>query len=146
MEKIVIGKVIQAREKRPNGTLRSSREYTDCVSKVDKSKAFQNDVNTLIKKHSASEIDMLLKLRAANRRPIQNYDETQEPSLQEAKNEVVRLKNAFNNLDLKVRKQFNHVGEFIEFIDNPQNRDEIIAMGLATLVKPEPIKTEPPAQ
>ena len=52
---------------------------------------------------------------------------------QEMYNCMIEAKNNFDNLPLDVRKRFNYdPAAFLEFVDNPENLDELVAMGLAT--------------
>lgn len=52
---------------------------------------------------------------------------------QEMYNRMIEAKNNFDNLPLDVRKRFNYdPAAFLDFVDNPENLDELVAMGLAT--------------
>lgn len=52
---------------------------------------------------------------------------------QEMYNRIIEAKNNFDNLPLEVRKRFNYdPAAFLDFVDNPENLDELVAMGLAT--------------
>lgn len=52
---------------------------------------------------------------------------------QEMYNRMIDAKNNFDNLPLEVRKRFNYdPAAFLDFVDNPENLDELVAMGLAT--------------
>lgn len=52
---------------------------------------------------------------------------------QEMYNRMIEAKSNFDNLPLEVRKQFNYdPAAFLEFVDNPENLDQLVAMGLAT--------------
>lgn len=54
-------------------------------------------------------------------------------SAQEMYNRMIDAKNNFDNLPLEVRKRFNYdPAAFLDFVDNPENLDELVAMGLAT--------------
>jgi hypothetical protein len=54
-------------------------------------------------------------------------------SAQEMYNQMLQAKANFDNLPLDIRKRFNYdPGAFLEFVDNPNNVDELVAMGLAT--------------
>lgn len=51
---------------------------------------------------------------------------------QEMYNRMIEAKNNFDNLPLEVRKRFNYdPAAFLDFVDNPENLDELVAMGLA---------------
>lgn len=52
---------------------------------------------------------------------------------QEMYNRMIDAKNNFDSLPLEVRKRFNYdPSAFLDFVDNPENLDELVAMGLAT--------------
>lgn len=52
---------------------------------------------------------------------------------QEMYNRMIEAKNNFDSLPLEVRKRFNYdPAAFLDFVDNPENLDELLAMGLAT--------------
>lgn len=58
---------------------------------------------------------------------------------QEMYNRMIEAKNNFDSLPLEVRKRFNYdPAAFLDFVDNPANLDELVAMGLATktVIKP----------
>lgn len=51
---------------------------------------------------------------------------------QEMYNRMIDAKNNFDSLPLEVRKRFNYdPAAFLDFVDNPENLDELVAMGLA---------------
>lgn len=52
---------------------------------------------------------------------------------QEMYNRMIQARDDFNNLPLEVRKRFNYdPAAFLEFAEDPNNADELVAMGLAT--------------
>lgn len=56
-------------------------------------------------------------------------------SAQEMYNQMLQAKANFDNLPLDIRKRFNYdAGAFLEFVENPNNADELVAMGLATKI------------
>lgn len=60
-------------------------------------------------------------------------------SAQEMYNRMLQAKANFNTLPLEVRKRFNYdAGAFLEFAENPNNADELVAMGLATKTEIKP--------
>lgn len=51
----------------------------------------------------------------------------------EAMNSVVEAQNMFMTLPASVRKRFaNDPGEFLEFVTDPNNQDEVVKLGLAS--------------
>jgi len=66
-------------------------------------------------------------------------DVSDAPSYQDALQIVINAENQFMALDAKTRKKFsNNPAEFLEFVENPENAQELVNMGLATLVEPTP--------
>lgn len=62
---------------------------------------------------------------------------------QEAMNLIVHAKSEFMNLPAKIRSRFdNDPAKLIDFLDNPDNRKEAIAIGL--LAEPEPLESTQP--
>lgn len=54
-------------------------------------------------------------------------------SAQEMYNRMIEAKNNFDSLPLEVRKRFNYdPAAFLDFVDDPENLDELVSMGLAT--------------
>lgn len=61
---------------------------------------------------------------------------------QDVYNQMLAAKSNFDNLPLEVRKRFNYdPAAFLAFVDDPNNIDELVAMGLAVKTQhgPEPI-------
>jgi len=66
------------------------------------------------------------------------------PDYQSALNVVIEANEAFNSLDAKVRARFdNDPGQFLSFCENPENRNEMISLGL---IEPGSIKTDASAE
>lgn len=64
----------------------------------------------------------------------------------EAWNEVLKAREMFESLPAKVRKRFeNDPGEFLEFVHDPANEEEMIELGLARRreAPPEPAPAAP---
>lgn len=74
--------------------------------------------------------------------PIPNFndailDYSDLPDYQSALNLMIDAQNSFDSLPANVRKRFgNDPGEFVNFIYDPANEQELIKMGLAT-AKPD---------
>lgn len=69
------------------------------------------------------------------------YDDATGVDFQEAMNLVKSAEKMFSDLPSSVRKQFqNDPSEFMKFVNDPENQDEMISMGLATDSRPEPDK------
>lgn len=63
---------------------------------------------------------------------------------QESLNLVIKSKESFMELPSAIRQRFhNDPGEFLEFVTDPSNLDQMIEMGLAEApIDPQPIKVE----
>jgi phage internal scaffolding protein len=63
------------------------------------------------------------------------------PDFQEANNRLIQAKEEFMKVPAKVRKKFNNdEGEFIAFVNNPENMSELLEMGLVEKVRPDPVE------
>lgn len=52
---------------------------------------------------------------------------------QEAYNQILAARDDFNSLPLAIRQRFNYdAGAFFDFVQDPANVDELVALGLAT--------------
>jgi len=66
-------------------------------------------------------------------------DVTNLGDFQEALNTVAAAQEAFDQLPASVRKEFdNDPGKFVHFVENPDNIDKMVEMGLATRPNPVP--------
>lgn len=102
---------------------------TDCSKDpglTDQSQAAETDVNFIIKRATQSGI-----------LPGQDIerifaDVSESMDYQQARNLVINAENQFNALNAEVRKKFdNDPGQFLAFVEDPQNASELVKMGLA---------------
>ena len=112
--------------------LRVQQSFENCISRTDTTGAEMTDLNALIAKYSPNELANYIAMKRAGQTPIVGHDFTKEPSLQNAMNERYRLNTMFDNLDPQLRKQFKNVLEFLKFVDDPHNKDQVIRLGLVT--------------
>lgn len=117
---------------RKNGTLEITQDFSNCPSLTEQHGAKNGDVNHLIKTYTANELDMYLSQRNANRPEITGHDFSQEPNLQEAKNEVLRLQQAYEQIPDDLQKLYPTLTTFLKFIDNPQNVEKMIDLKILT--------------
>lgn len=107
-----------------------ARVYThiEGVSMTHQSHAQECDINRIMTKYEKHGI-----LDHVNRFGPQYADFTFTPTdYQECMNAVLEADEMFSQLPAKVRKRFhNDAGAFIEFTSNPENRDEMVALGLS---------------
>lgn len=67
------------------------------------------------------------------------YDDATGYDFQDAMNLVISSQNMFNELPSSMRKKFeNNPVKFMNFVNNPENQDQMIEMGLATDNRPAP--------
>jgi len=107
------------------------------------------DINNIIKKYKVTG-----ELSHLNRKQGVYLDSANLPSYQEALNMVISANDQFAQLPSQIRKQFNNnPQEMISFLDNPQNDEEAIRLGLkvpaqqdakTTTTKKQTTKTETP--
>lgn len=111
----------------------SISEFEPTLTKQEFKK--QCDVNAIIKRAEGTGLITHIN-------PIQGTygDFVDSLSYDEALNRVLAAQQAFAALDADLRKRFgNDPGNFIDFVSNPDNADELVELGLAD---PPP---EPPA-
>lgn len=66
------------------------------------------------------------------------------PDFVESQNIIAKSKELFDAMPLKIRQRFNfNPVELLEFVNNPDNKDEAIKLGIAT-EKAAPVETKPP--
>lgn len=108
-----------------------------------------NPLPTMTQQHMKQETDINYILKQYDKtglithvnNAVANYgDFTTVNEYQQSLNMVMQAQEAFNALPSEVRKRFfNDPGEFFEFATNPENKDEMVAMGLAHPPAPEPV-------
>lgn len=133
-----LNEVIIKRTQRPNGTVREQQDFSFCPTLTEQHTAHLTDINYLMEKYKPDELAAYIAARTQYRQEILGHDFSQEPNLQEAQNVVYRSRQEFENLPDKVKHSFKNHLEFLKFIDNPNNRDKLIELGLIT---PKQIET-----
>lgn len=97
------------------------------------------DVNNILKKYQKTGIIEHAKTHGGS------YEDLSEPcDYQTALNVVIAAQESFLTLPSSVRKRFsNDPQQFLEFVNNPDNIDEMIDMGLAHRASSQaPLETE----
>lgn len=115
----------------------------DCSNDVvitEQSHKDEVDINKIVRKHG---MDLIAKT-AALQKPEYTFDDIPNNDFQEAMMIVTRAQENFNLMPSQIRKQFNNdPAYFLDFVQNPENKDALINMGLANAVVPEtPVKVE----
>jgi phage internal scaffolding protein len=73
----------------------------------------------------------------------QYMDLANRPTFQEANNIIAKAKSTFETVPAKIREQFhNDPGEFLEFIQTPENRAQMLEMGFSDAHLPA-VEAEP---
>lgn len=94
------------------------------------------DINVIMERYVPSEVGSV---------PPMFGDFTEAPDFMAAQAILLDAQEKFGALPSKVRERFaNDPARFLEFVNDPANSDEAIALGLATK-RPEVKKEEPPA-
>lgn len=119
-------------------------EYFIPERRVKQSFKDECDINNIIKSYSQTG-----QIRHINAKAAQGtYEDLPEPmDLQEALNTVRDANTAFASLPSQVRDRFqNDPGQFLAFMQDPANQDEMIKLGLAKDTRPPAAPpADPPA-
>ena len=117
---------------------RNDIDCSDSPSMTDPSGAHDADINNIVATYHKTGFFPTPTQAAAY------ADVSDAPSFQEALQTVINAETAFMALDAKTRKKFdNSPAEFLAFIDNPENAQELVSMGLATPRAPTPSPASP---
>ena len=95
-------------------------------SKTEQSHKKQCDINYILKDYAKTGIIKHAHQNAGK------YDDVSQVSFQQAQDVVADVKSMFESLPAATRQQFNNQpGEFINFVQQPENGPQLIEMGLA---------------
>lgn len=139
-----LNEVVIVHTVRPNGTIREQQDFSACPSLAEQHTAHLTDINYLMEKYKPDELAAYIATRNSHRTEIRGHDFSQEPDLQEAHNILYKSKQEFQELPEDVRNQFRNHLEFIKFIDNPQNEEKMIRLGILTKKQIESVKIPEP--
>lgn len=111
-------------------------EVTYPPSMTKQSFADQCDINKILKQYKMTGQIRHISAKAA----IGSYEDLPEPQdFQEAMNLVIASEKSFATLPSHVRARFgNDPAQFLGFMADPSNQDEIIKLGLARDSRPQP--------
>lgn len=127
-----LNELIIIKTRRPDGSLRIQKDFSNCPSMTEQHSGHLTDINWLMANYQPDQLAAYLAERNSRRREILGHDFSVEPSLQQAKNIVLKLKKDFEALPDEVKENFNDHVEFLKFIDNPANAEKMIKLGLMT--------------
>lgn len=128
----LFNKIIVIEKRRPDGTLEISQDFQNCPSMAEQDTGHLSDVNYLVNTYQPDQLDAYLAHRASLRPAITGHDFSKEPDLTHAKNIAYNLKKSFDELDEDIKINFKNHVEFLKFIDNPQNAEKMLKLGLMT--------------
>lgn len=103
----------------------------------------ETDINQIMSKYQKTGVLNFVNKTAPEFMQVEPID------LQQAMNLVIRSNEMFGDMPSSLRKKFgNDPMEFLDFVNNPENLDEMVELGLATAPEPapepEPTPVEPP--
>lgn len=142
---VPLNTVIEEISIRPNRTTRIRQNFDACPSMAEQHTAHLSDINHLVEKYKPDELAAYLAAKAQYKQEIVGHDFSQEPDLQQARNEVYRLKENFKSLPEEVQANFRSHVEFMKFIDNPANAEKMLKLGILTKRQIQENTTTPPA-
>jgi len=112
--------------------------------RVEQSHKDEVNINNIVKR--AGGMELVAKVAALQEF---QYDDVTGNDFQESMNALIKARDTFQNVPKEIRKRFdNDPARFMDFVHNPDNRDELINMGLMNapeVVTPvEVVVTNPP--
>ena len=117
--------------------IRNRQQYTqpdDEIIRVEQSHKDEVNINNIIKRHG---MDLIAKTAALQQF---TYDNNPNNDFQETMNAILKAKESFASIPSEIRKRFdNSPAKFMDFIHNPDNKDELVELGLAQRVPEPPI-------
>lgn len=118
---------------------RVSTDFGDEKSLTKQSAKDECDINLIVRRYdNTGVITHVSNVQA-------QFGESPMTDLQTALNQVIAAEEAFAQLPAAVRKKFdNNAVAFVDFVDNPDNADKLIEMGLAPKPEapPAPVRVE----
>lgn len=127
-----LNEVITKVTERPDGTFRYQQDFTNCPTLTEQHTAHLTNINYLIEKYKPDELAAYIAARNQYRQEILGHDFSSEPDFQQAKNIQLNFKKDFEDLPEEIQKSFKNPLEFLKFMDNPQNAEKMIKLGLLT--------------
>lgn len=114
------------------GEYRVQQDYSDVPSHTDQTQIDENNITKLMEKYKPDELAAYLSAKNANRQLIQDHDFSQEPDLMGAMNAAYQIQSEFDKLPEVIKLLFKgKPAEFLKFCENPKNRPQLEAWGIA---------------
>jgi len=93
------------------------------------------DINNIVRKYAGDVIRKTADLMSQEYR----FDDVTGNDFQEAMQKVTKASSLFESMPVELRKKFdNSVAKYLDFIQNPDNINQMVEMGLAE--KRDPVK------
>lgn len=125
-------KVIIIETKRPDGSVRIQQDFSNCPTMSEQHTAHLTDINYLIDRYKPDELASYLAARTQYRQEIIGHDFSKEPTMQQAMNVIYHSRKEFEELPDQIKYQFKNHVEFLKFIDNPLNANQMLQLGILT--------------
>lgn len=131
--KLAKSEVVKVVSKRKNGSRRVAYSFTGGSNvRTQQSFVTECDINTIISKYRRTGL-----LGDLIKRNPQYGDFSEVGTYQEAYNTVLKAEEQFSALPSNLREKFNNKPEeFLKYVHDPKNADELVEMGLATRREP----------
>lgn len=127
------------------GKVKRNRVVIDCQKAiedgdeeilVEQNHKASTDINNIIARHGGYEAVEAVAMMQSN---MFRFDDVTGNDFSEAMNILVKAREHFDELPVKVRKEFDYnPGKFLDYVQNPDNLDEMIKRGFVTPVEPKP--------
>jgi len=127
-----LNEVIYVETRRPDGSVRIQQDFSNCPTMAEQHTAHLTDINYLMEKYQPDELAAYMAARNQYRREVLGHDFSLEPNMQEARNIIYRSKQEFDELPDDIRLSFKNHLEFLKFIDNPDNAEKMLKLGILT--------------
>ena len=94
-------------------------------TKTEQSHKSEVDINNIVAKHGTELISKVAALQQFT------YDDVTGNDFQESMNAILKAKESFTLVPSKIRREFdNDPAIFMDFIHNPDNKDQLVQWGL----------------
>lgn len=95
---------------------------------VEQSHKAEVDINNIVKRHGMDLIQKTALLQSK----LYQFDDVTGNDFQEAMFKVAKAKESFLRMPSEIRKRFdNDAAKFLDFVQNPDNSEQLVEMGLA---------------
>ena len=108
----------------------------DEIIRVEQSHKDEVNINNIVKRHG---LDLIAKTAALQQF---QFDDNPNNDFQETMNAILKAQDSFSSVPSDIRKQFdNNPAQFMDFIHNPENQQQLIDWGLASAPEtPQPVE------